>query len=104
MDDHIGQGHELEPFVGLLRGISPEVHDHAVYTAHLEGEKAGWKNACAYLETELRENKRQFGRRLEDRIYREMRARRRAFWIDNMHFAAILATFITACYLMTRVG
>ena len=59
--DHIGQGHESEPYVQLIRGVSDEVLREAEYRARCQGYDQGLIDGAA--QEKARASKRSYDRR-----------------------------------------
>lgn len=98
-EEHIGQGHHEEPYVGLLRGISPEVHSHAVSTAHNEGWNQGWRDACVQMELDLKRNKARFCTRWIARQESERRRQLREHAKTWLILSAIIFVICIAPFL-----
>lgn len=91
-----GDGSEWDLLVQRIREMPDETRDHAQVIAESAAFDRGWKAACEYLESDLRANKRAFGRRLEARIYREVRRQRRAARVQTALYAAIAGVLVAA--------
>jgi hypothetical protein len=62
----------------------------------------GWKAACRHLESDLRENKRQFGRRLEDRIHNEYAGASRKAIAQDLLVAGILLIAVATLFFLSK--
>jgi hypothetical protein len=103
-DDHIGQGHESEPYVNLLRGISPEVHDHTVRIEKSKSFDQGFLAGIEWSQTESKELVRVAAQVARDEVHEDYAALDLARRKDNRLFLLVLVTFCMAAYLMVRVG
>lgn len=101
-EEHLGDSTEWDLLVQRIREMPDDDRDRELYEARKAGRVEGWADACRYLESELRQNKRAYGRRLEDRIYREYRRWQRRFVLEFVYFAAIAFVMAGALIYISR--
>lgn len=102
--DHIGDGTEWDLLVQRIREMPDETRDHELVMQKAAAFDEGWRKACEYLESDLRANKREFGRRIEDRVWREARRWQRAFLFNFITVTALLLVMGTAISYLTEVN
>lgn len=103
-EEHIGQGHESEPYIDLFRGISPEVHHETLIREKSASFDEGWRACADSMICDLRANKRAFGRRLEARSESAYRQFRRRFAFNFLTVATILLVMVVAIGYLSEVS
>lgn len=101
-EEQYGESTEWDLLVERIRQMPDETRDHEARMAEARAYDKGWRDCADSMITDLRQNKRNFGRRLESRIYREYRTWQRRFVFDTTVVIAVLA--VTAAALLYLRG
>lgn len=99
-DEIHGSGHESEPYVGLLRGISNEVHEHEIRMAQSKGFDEGWLAGIDHAIRMTREETRAQRRAHIERLSRTFGYWKRSARQEVICCAALLLVPAIALWLL----